>query len=305
MVRKESDIIKIKISELEKIKGVGDSTINKVKKHIREKKMNEKEVDLNNTITNKVYSGDNINVLKERVADNSIDLVVTSPPYEDLRDYGGDFNFDYKKLLLQLYRVMKKGGVVVWVVNDKSKNGSESGESFRQALYAKNIGFNLHDTMIYSTGKFPQNQDRYEQKFEYMFVFSKDKPKTFNPIKVKSKWHGDKPYINKRLKNGEQMSGNKYKVKKFKVKGNIWNFKSGNNKSTLDEYAYQHPAIFPEELAKDHIKSWSNEGDIVLDPMCGSGTTLKMAKKLNRKYIGIDINKKYCSLSRKRVEEVR
>lgn len=157
--------------------------------------------------------------------------------------------------------------------------------------------------MIYSTGKFPQNHDRYEQEFEYMFVFSKGKPKTFNPILVESKWAGDKPYINERKKDGSQKKREKYEVKDLKVKSNIWRIQSGHNKSTLDEIAFEHPAIFPEKLAKDHIVSWSNKGDVVFDPMCGSGTTLKMAKKLNRKFIGIDINKDYCEISKKRVEK--
>jgi len=240
--------------------------------------------------------------MQNAIPDNFINLTITSPPYGDLRDYDGNFLFDYKIILKELYRVTKEGGVVVWVVNDKTENGSESGDSFRQALYAKDIGFNLYDTMIYKTGKFPLNHDRYEQEFEYMFVFSKGKPKTFNPIKVKSKWAGDEPYINKRMKDGSQEAGDKYKVKEYKVKGNIWDIQSGHNKSTLDTIAYEHPAIFPEKLAKDHIKSWSNEGDIVFDPMCGSGTTLKMAKKLKRKYIGIDINDNYCKLSRARLK---
>ena len=182
----------------------------------------------------------------------------------------------------------KQGGVVVWVVGDATINGSESGTSFRQALYFKEIGFNLHDTMIYKRWSGPLTHNRYEQEFEYMFIFSKGKPKTFNPIMVNSKWYGidsdrtGQKYIihneiNRKLRSGK----NRNNIKPTRISGNVWEIK---NSSQCGE-RYGHPAPFPEKLAEDHILSWSNEGDTVLDPMAGSGTTLKMAKKNNRDYI--------------------
>jgi len=240
--------------------------------------------------------------------DESIDLVVTSPPYDNLRYYSTKnekelediWNFEkFKVVAKELYRIMKKGGVVVWVVGDATIKGSETGNSFRQALYFKDeCGFRLHDTMIYekSTSPFPMH-NRYNQLFEYMFVFSKKAPKTFHPIKVPTITGGQK-----RKKDGgyRQKDGTikkaKYETRKpFKTKGNIWRYSVGGRRDN------NHPAPFPEQLAHDHIISWSNEGDIILDPLCGSGTTLKMAEKLNRKWIGIEINPEYCEIAKQRI----
>ena len=235
-----------------------------------------------------------------------IDLTVTSPPYDNLRTYKG-FVFDFETIARELFRVTKQGGVVVWVVGDATINGSETGTSFKQALYFKEIGFNLHDTMIYKSHKPPLTHNRYEQEFEYTFILSKGVPKTFNPLKEKTNYAGDlqkKYYNSASSKQGRAMRQSEketYFVGTEKIKGNIWEYPTGFNGSTTDKIAFQHPAIFPEQLAKDHIYSWSNEGDTVLDPMCGSGTTPKMAVLMNRNYIGIEIAKEYHSLSVKRV----
>ena len=261
--------------------------------------------------TNVIYQGECSNVMQENIPDNSIDLTVTSPPYDDLREYEG-YEFNYKPIAEQLYRVTKEGGVVVWVVGDQTIDGSETGNSFRQALYFKEIGFNLHDTMIYAKqNPIPLTHNRYEQQFEYMFVFSKGKPKTFNPIKIETKNQGTKRNVNYEVgatneKNSAIRSGMEriWTVKNERIKYNIWICKIGANQTTNDKKAFNHPAIFPEKLAKDHIKSWSNEGDVILDPMCGSGTVLKQAEILKRKWIGIDIAEKYVNLSYKRVGKV-
>lgn len=256
--------------------------------------------------TNVIYCEDNVECLQENIPDNSIDLTVTSPPYDDLRDYEG-YKWEFKNLAKELYRVTKDGGVVVWIVGDKTVNGSETGSSFKQALYFKEIGFNLHDTMIYrKNNPLPLNDNRYEPQFEYMFILSKGKPKIFNPIKIKSKYAGHKHKGTQRNKDGttEKKWGYGSKVKEKKVKGNVWSYDVGYMKSTKDKFAYKHPAMFPEKLAKDHIKSWSNEGDVVLDTFCGSGTTLKQAEILSRKWIGIDISQEYVNLSYKRVGKV-
>ena len=238
----------------------------------------------------------------KQLDDESIALTVTSPPYDDLRKYNN--NFDFENIAKELYRVTKDGGVVVWVVADKTKNGSETGTSFKQALFFKDIGFNLHDTMIYMSDKPPLTHNRYEQKFEYMFVFSKGKPKTFNPIMEECKYAGSDKKARTFRHTGDELQEThiKNKVNKEKIKGNVWYFSTGYNKSTKDIIAFKHPAIFPEQLANDHIISWSNEGDTVLDIFSGSGTTAKMAKLNNRNYIGFEISKEYCDIAEERLK---
>lgn len=254
---------------------------------------------------NKITAGNCVDVMKEfPVA--SIDLTVTSPPYDQLRDYKG-FEFDFEAIAQQLYRVTKEGGVVVWVVGDQVVNGSESGTSFRQALGFMELGFNLHDTMIYEkVSPFP-DPIRYRQSFEYMFVFSKDKPKSVSLIKDRPNTFGERwgkgKGITERKKDGSMKNRREIKTPKTKigVRLNIWKISSGGGFSTKDKIAHDHPAIFPEKLANDHILTWSNPGDVVLDPMSGSGTTPKMAKELGRSFIGIDISEEYCELARKRL----
>ncbi|HHX24864.1 MAG TPA: site-specific DNA-methyltransferase [Thermoanaerobacterales bacterium] len=235
--------------------------------------------------------------MKSNISDNFVDLTVTSPPYDNLRTYKG-FVFDYKSMLKELYRVTKNGGVVVWIVNDKTHKGSETGTSFKHALYAKDVGFNLHDTMIYAKNNpVPQiKSKRYTNAFEYMFVLSKGTPNTCNYLKEKT-LHPNNKHIGKNQKSAtskENIDRNINRVtKEFKIKSNIWFYNIGINQSSKDKVTNKHPAIFPEALAQDHILTWSNEGDIVLDPMCGAGTTCKMAWLNNRKFIGIDISEEY------------
>lgn len=252
---------------------------------------------------NVVYCDDCVEGMKKYLPSGSIDLVVTSPPYGELRDFKG-YHFDFQAMAVELFRAMKKGGMVVWVVGDETKDGSESGESFRQALYFKKLGFNLHDTMIYEKSNMVwPGGNRYHQVFEYMFVFSKGKPRVFNPLKDKKNVSKGRT-TSSRHKNGclKPRNNKKYKFTEHGMRFNVWRYATGFQHSATDDYAYEHPAIFPEALARDHILSWSNEGDIVLDPLCGSGTTLKMARKLNRYFIGFDVSEEYCRLSRKRAE---
>lgn len=257
---------------------------------------------------NRVYQLDCVKGMK-MIPDNSIDLTVTSPPYDDLRNYKG-YSFEFEDVANELYRVTKEGGVVVWVVGDKTHNGSETGTSFKQALYFKEIGFNLHDTMIYEKDSisFP-DKTRYYQIFEYMFIFSKGKPKTINLLADrKNKWYNGKKHIKGHYRNadGEQVRHNKQNLlKEYGVRFNIWRIPNGHQKSTLDKIAFEHPAIFPEKLANDHILSWSNEGDIIMDPFMGSGTTAKMATLNNRKWIGFEISKEYIDIANKRLDNLK
>lgn len=248
-----------------------------------------------------IYHGDNVATMTQ-LPDDCIDLVVTSPPYDNLRTYGGH-SWDFEGVAQQLWRVIKPGGVVVWVVADATINGSETGTSFRQALRFKDIGFKLWDTMIYATSKQPLNQRRYEPKFEFMFVLSRDFPATWNPLKERCTYAGTKTGATYRQVSGEMKKRHgTATIAKHKVRGNIWNIPSGNGKA---EIAGDHPASFPQSLAGDHILSWSNEGDIVLDPFNGSGTTTKMARDLGRRAIGIEIEERYCEIAANRlVQEV-
>jgi len=253
---------------------------------------------------NQIYHGCSSDVLKSMPCE-FVDLTVTSPPYDDLRKYKG-FKLDVDTISKELHRVTKTGGVVVWVTNDKTYKGSETVTSFKHALTFIENGWDLNDTMIFAkTNPMPtETSRRYRQTFEYMFVFSKGKPNVFNPIKeptlskrkYKSNWGRKDDYM-------LSSTGAERSTSKEKVMGNIFYYSISVGGATKDKFAFEHPAIFPEQLAKDHILTWTNEGDIVLDCFCGSGTTLKMAKENHRNWIGIDTSYEYCELSERRVRE--
>jgi site-specific DNA-methyltransferase (adenine-specific) len=251
------------------------------------------------------------------MSDNFVDLVLTSPPYDDLRTYNkhvqgnrtefNGYSFPFESIAIELYRIVKPGGVVVWVVGDATNKGSETGTSFRQALFFKECGFDLYDTMIYQkTGTpFPQ-KDRYNQTFEYMFVFSKGKPNTFNPIMKKNATAGAVRHSRKfRTADGEMKPGfNGKPINEYGIENNIWLIKNGMNKSTKDLVAFEHPAIFPEELVLKHIISWTKKNDIIYDPFMGSGTTAKASIQLERNWIGSEIDSTYCEICNKRLENI-
>lgn len=247
----------------------------------------------------KLIQGDCLEKMQE-LQDSSIDLTVTSPPYDNLRTYNGNNELwgehVWRDVIAELYRVTKDGGVVVWVVADATIKGSETGTSFKQALHAMDCGFRLHDTMIYATSKPPMNDRRYQACFEYMFVWSKGPPATFNPIMVPSVSAGK--YVN----NGtyynadgtmKKRHGQGRAVKQERIKDAIWYI--------VQRQGVGHPATFPEALARDHILSWSNPGDTVLDPFLGSGTTGKMATQLGRRFIGIELDPEYFAIAKARI----
>lgn len=259
---------------------------------------------------NKIYCENNLDTMA-RMPDNFVDMVVTSPPYDNLRDYK-TYTWDFERVATELYRIIKQGGVVVWVVNDASSGGSESLTSFKQAIYfVERCGFNLHDTMIYEKeNPLPVPVfDRYYQQYEFMFVFTKGRPKTFNKItrKRKNKHHDTREHRDKFFNRGKDGEFN-YRInhvfnERVKV-GNIWSYiVGGAGNSSKDADAYQHPAIFPELLAFDHIFSWSNAGDLIYDPFMGSGTTAKMAHLLQRKWIGSEISQEYTDLANARLKQ--
>lgn len=252
----------------------------------------------------KLYCGDAVNLLKI-VPDNSIDLTVTSPPYDNLRTYNG-YSFDFETVAKEIFRVTKAGGVVIWVVGDQTLDGDESGTSFRQALFFKEVGFRLFDTMIYQKRNCPMRGSLlgYNQVFEYMFVLSKGRPKTTNLLRDRK--NAEKRYqkvITHRKRTGEIEAQGTYVSKDIGLRYNIWVYANGKGVTSEEDIAFEHPAIFPEQLAKDHIISWSNVDDLILDPFMGSGTTAKLCEKLNRKWIGFEISKEYCELAKKRISK--
>ena len=251
---------------------------------------------------NKIYNEDCLATMAN-MPNDFIDLTVTSPPYDNLRTYNG-YSFDFESIAKELYRVTKEGGVVVWIVGDATIKGSETGTSFKQALFAMECGFKLHDTMIWNKGGFTAVgalKTRYAQVFEYMFVFVKGKLKTFNPIKDrKNKQFGKKQVGTIRQKDGstKDKSTNGNITREFGQRFNDWLLYPENNNNNR-----KHPATFPEQLANDHILSWSNENDLVYDPFMGSGTTAKMAIANKRNYIGSEISAEYYELIKARLNE--
>jgi site-specific DNA-methyltransferase (adenine-specific) len=254
----------------------------------------------------KVINSDNCEAMRVMPSE-SIDLVVTSPPYDDMRTYGGH-SWDFYGVAWNLARLLKPGGVVVWIVADKTHDGSETGTSMEQALHFRRLGLNLHDTMTYEKHNAPPTGNgRYYQAWEYMFVLSKGKPKTFNAIFEPrrnacndKRTHRVKAF--QRDVNGE-MEKKEYTIRDNVPRRNVWSYLVGGGNSAEEMSAHEHPAIFPISLAKDHITSWSNPGDVVLDPFAGSGTTLKAAKELGRQYIGIEINPDYVEIIKNRLKQ--
>ena len=263
-----------------------------------------------NKFLGKINNDDCIKFMK-KLPDNCIDLTVTSPPYDDLRDYENKLVWDYntfRKVARELFRVTKKGGIVVWVIGDKTDKGNKSLTSFKHALYFQEVGFNIYDVIIYEkAGSGPPHPNRYFNSFEYMFVMSKGKPKSVNLLKDKKNscagmsTFGD---ITRREKDGSLTNKGKKIINEFGVRTNIWRYNNGKGFSSKDKIAYEHPATFPEKLVEDHIKSWSKPGDIVFDPFGGSGTTAKVSIELDRQWIYVEKVAKYCDVAKRRLENV-
>lgn len=263
-----------------------------------------------NKYIGKIINDDCIKFMK-KLPDNCIDLTVTSPPYDDLRDYENKLVWDYntfRKVARELYRVTKNGGVVVWVIGDKTDKGNKSLTSFKHALYFQEVGFNIYDVIIYEkAGSGPPHPKRYFNSFEYMFVMSKGKPKTVNLLQdKKNSCAGMTTFsdITRREKDGSLTNKGKKVINEYGVRTNIWRYNNGKGFSSKDKIAYEHPATFPEKLVEDHIKSWSNQGDVVFDPFGGSGTTAKVSIELDRKWIYVEKVEKYCDVAKRRIENM-
>ena len=244
------------------------------------------------------FVGDCIEFMSN-MGEGVIDLTVTSPPYDNLRDYKG-YSFDFENIAKQLYRVTKPGGIVVWVVGDKI-NGGRTLTSFRQGLFFQEIGFQMHDIMIYQKKNTPfMRSNAYTNCYEFMFVLSRGKPNTFNPLKTKTARHGMEMLVHNKKSDGINKKVLK-ELKKEKTRTNIWSYAVGYGGTTTDKIAFKHPAVFPEKLAEEHILSWTNPEDVVFDPMCGSGTTGKMALIHKRRFIGVDISEEYIAIAKERI----
>lgn len=261
-------------------------------------------------LLNKIWNEDCL-ITMDKMPDQCVDMVLTSPPYNDTRKYQGNAGFEFEKIAIELTRVLKPGGVIVWVVGDETKRGTESGTAFKQALFFKeNCGLRLHDTMIFqkntTTYPAPKNGSRYSQVFEYMFVLSKGKPKTVNLIADKpNKWSGT---TNFGQKTDRDKDDNLVPIKKFKPipeyspRTNIWRYVTANGYSTPDSIAHRHPAVFPEKLVAEHLTTWSAPNDIIYDPFLGSGTVAKVSQQMNRFWIGSEVVKEYCEIAETRLQ---
>ncbi len=251
---------------------------------------------------NRLFVADCVDYMVE-MDENSVDLTITSPPYDNLRNYNG-YRFDFEAIADGLYRVTKIGGVLVWVVGDRIKKGRTL-SSFRQALYFQDIGFHMHDVMIYRKKNTPfMRSNAYTNCYEFMFVLTKGVPKTFNPLTEPTVRNGMEMLVTNKGPDAVNKKVLK-ELKKEKTRTNIWAYAVGLHGTTSDKIAFQHPAVFPEGLAADHIQSWSNPRDLVFDPMCGSGTTCKMALIHDRNYIGVDISEEYIEIARERLSIIQ
>jgi DNA modification methylase len=254
---------------------------------------------------NRNYNESNLETMA-KMPDCFVDLTVTSPPYDNLRDYKG-YSFPFEEIAKELYRITKQGGVVVWVVKDATVNGNKSLTSFKQCLYFQSIGFNVYDTMIYSktSGGLP-HKCRYRDAIEFMFVLSKGKPKTTNLIKDrKNKYGGTYTFGKTTVREKDGLLGDRKQrlVEELGYRYNIWEYATGKGNTTSDTFAFEHPAMFPEQLCLDHIITWSNENDLVYDCFMGSGTTAKMSILSNRNFIGSELSNEYCNIIEERIKK--
>lgn len=251
----------------------------------------------------KLYNGDCLRVMDDFIKKGvKVDLVVTSPPYDNLRTYNNtlNWNFDiFKNIANKLKEILADGGVIVWVVADAKINKSKTLTSFRQALYFKEIGLNIHDIMYWEKSTFNAPKPNvYHNVIEQMFIIAKQTPKTFNPIiDRRNKWENSLVKPTQRYADGHTEKRTEKKINKYGKRFNIWKINEEKQSHKIG-----HPAMFPLQLAQDHIISWSNENDIILDPFMGSGTTGVACKRLNRNFIGIELDKNYFEIAKKRID---
>ena len=261
---------------------------------------------------NRIYNEDCLETMK-RLGPDAVDLVMTSPPYDaGIRafkedDAAGAWNWEkFQSVAKALFRTMKEGGVIVWITSDQTIKGDETGTSLKQILYFKEIGFKLYDTMIYAKNGVTMNSDakHYWDGFEFMPVFTKGKIKTVNLLRDKKNKPCYRPNHWRRNRDGSFTKPTEMRVGEYGRRTNVWTYSTSYNITSRDKCAYEHPAIFPEPLARDNILSWSNKGDLVYDPFMGSGTTAKVAKQEGRLWLGSEVSKDYCEIADKRLHGI-
>ncbi len=296
--------MKYSIDQLRQVKGIGEKTIQRIIEQLDAGEYLSEYDPSKHIDPNSLVHGDMLEVMNG-IPDKSIDLIITSPPYDNLRSYNSSFNVE--SLINNISRVITDDGVIVWVVGDSVVDGGKTLTSFEQALKFKELGFKIYDVIIYhKTSPSPPHKNRYFNSFEYMFVLTKNKPKTVNLLKdrLNKSFGKNTGVISRREKDGSLTKKEGKVINKYGLRTNIWTYDVGFNKMATNNIAHKHPAIFPESLVQDHILSWSNEGDIVLDMMMGSGTVPNVAKKMGRKYIGIELDKEYYDIAVKRVGDI-
>lgn len=247
-------------------------------------------------------------------------LIVTSPPYDGMREYGGYSGaFDFPAVADACVACLMPGGVLVWVVGDQIVDGGESGTAFSQALHFRSLGLRIHQTLIFQ--RWTVNgmcADRYHREHEYMFVLTKNgRPRVANMIADRRSAQPEKPVVKKLgmgrtgdVKLGaDNLTRHRLGVTgEFTRRGSVWQYSVGGTGNMVGKHeplrdVFAHPAIFPYALAADQVRSWSNPGDLVLDPMAGSGTTLRAAVDLGREAVGVEVNPEYCELIRERMRQ--
>lgn len=253
----------------------------------------------------RVVQGDCLSVLPEVLA-SSVALTVFSPPYDAIRDYNKDWQLDYHRLGIELLRVTEVGGVAAVVIGDGTRNFAKSLTTFRWAVdWVDRVGWKLFECCIYSRHGNPGAwwSQRFRVDHEYILIFFKgDRPRCFNkePLMVPSKHAGKVFSGTDRLTNGGFKKITPKAVNEKKCRGTVWNYSTSNSEG--NRLKLEHPATFPDQLADDLIACFSQRGDLVLDPMVGSGTTVVSAAKQGRRFLGIDINEEYVGIASQRLQ---
>jgi hypothetical protein len=254
---------------------------------------------------NAILLGDALEILS-RIPAGSIPLTLFSPPYDGIRDYGKNWSLDYKTLGRLLFGATCDGGVCAVVIGDGTKDFAKSLTTFRWAVdWVDNTGWRLFECCIYSRHGNPGAwwTQRFRVDHEYILIFFKgDRLRCFDKtaLMIPSK-HAGKVYSGTdRLTNGGFKKIEPKAVNDLKCRGTIWGYATSNSEGNRTKL--EHPATFPDRLADDLIHCFSKPGDLVFDPMCGSGTTCVMAAKAKRDYLGIEINPEYHSIAMKRIQ---
>lgn len=254
---------------------------------------------------NKIHHFDAVVGLRLLPAD-CIDLTLTSPPYDWIRDYNGTFDpakFPFVRIAEELYRITAPGGVVLWITRDQQQDCCESGTSAKQMLYFKNIGFNVQ-TMIVDSISARHRRYCYGMPPQFCFVLSKGRPKAFHPIRDKPNTEpGRIKSWSARNRDGRIRKGKPKEIPKYGRRSHIWLYPTGFGLVSDDPLPRNAPAPMVETVAGDLMLSYSNPGDLILDPMAGLGTTGKVAVKLNRQFIGFERVRKYCDVANDRVRQ--